>query len=148
MHAGGAMLKRTARLKTRKRLQRGRRRVGAAAVARIKAGGVLAKGRPSATRAEYDAIREALLVRSGGRCEVVLDDVRCGSLGTERCHAKNRSQGSEDSVAAIYWGCRWHNEQQMAAYADGRLIVSPNPAARPAPFDFTVITKAHKWASA
>jgi hypothetical protein len=50
-------------------------------------------------------------------------------------------------VEAIYWGCRTHNEQQAAAYAKGRLIVTPNPAARPAPFDFTVIVAADKWAA-
>lgn len=140
-------MKRSA-LKRRQRMQRGRRRVGAAALERIKAGGVLAKGRASATREEYRALRDRLLARSHGRCEVVTSGQRCPNLGREVCHAWNRSQGAPDRDDATYWGCRFHNMQQAAAFADGRLVVSPNPLARPAPFDFTVICKADKWATA
>lgn len=49
-------------------LRRSRRRVGAAAKARVRAGGVLAKGRPSLSLPAWRALVAEAIRLAGGRC--------------------------------------------------------------------------------
>lgn len=106
---------------------RTRRRVGAAAAERRKAGGKLAAGRPSATRAELTTEREYVMRRSEGWCELLvkhLADVPTRARGTDFAHVIARSQGGEDSRFNALWLCRAHHLAMEAPFSKGRLLVT------------------------
>ena len=101
-------LRRRTPLRRGKPLQR-RVPIGAAARRRIRAGGVLAKGRPSATRAGWRALTALVRARSGGRCEFVMDNIRCHRRGEQKHHKRRRSQGGTDTAENLAdpLGVKW-----------------------------------------
>lgn len=99
-----------------------------------------AKGRASETREGWTARKLELLERSGGRCEVTLDAVRCRRVAVDPCHIIPRSQGGSDALDNLYAGCRAHHRQQDAPYFKGKLLVSAGPR-------FRVVTAPDKWAA-
>lgn len=125
-------------LRRRTQLRR-RARVGAAARRRIRAGGVLATGRPAETLAGWRAVKAAVWARAGGRCEY-----HQTHRGTEYHHVVARSHGGADSVENVVLLCRTAHAQVSAPYANGRLVVVPLGAGR---FRFTVLVAADKWAA-
>lgn len=103
-------------------MRRGTRRVGQAARERVRAGGVLAKGRESATLAAWRALVADLTERCDGRCENPL----CRRRGpVEPHHICRRSQGGSDDPNGIVMLCRACHEATEAAFARGRLLVEP-----------------------
>lgn len=126
-------------------LKRGRSRVGAQARARRAAGGVLAKGRASATREQLRIEREAVKARAQGLCEV-----RCANLtphpGTDFAHVVARSQGGTDDRYNALWLCRQEHRRMEAAYAKGRLVVTRVTVNRVRGFDWEYVTAADKHA--
>lgn len=100
-------------------MRRGTVRVGRAAAQRRRQGGKIASGRDSATLQGYRALREALIARSGGFCEV--HGRPC--LGAEVCHVIKRSQGGPDTLTNTFWGCRRVNAAMDDAYRIGRLTM-------------------------
>ena len=80
-----------------------RTRVGAASRRRVRRGGKLALGRPSATKDEYAALLLVLKRRSGNRCE----NPWCRKRGKlDRAHIKARSQGGSDDPDNVVYICR------------------------------------------
>lgn len=104
----------------RSAMKRGTHRVGAASRARVRAGGVLALGRPSATLAEWRGVVADVIKRADGRCENPLCRRR---THLDPHHVVKRSQGGTDRPGNIVALCRTCHRQTDAAYADGRLVV-------------------------
>jgi hypothetical protein len=102
-------------------LRRGRVRLGQRSRERVRAGGKLAIGRPSATQAAWRAMVARRLERAHGRCE------RCGSRrAPQPHHVRKRSQGGADSEDNIVILCGWDCHRLVdAPYRDGRLLVAP-----------------------
>ena len=48
-------------------------------------------------KAEAERVRQAILIRSGGVCEVVKNGVRCKNPGSEFHHTRFRSKGGPDT---------------------------------------------------
>lgn len=113
------MLARHTPLRSRSRLAR-RAPVGAAARRRVKAGGVIAKGRQSLPLEAYRALKAYLYERSGGKCE------RCHSreLLTPE-HSISRSAGGSDDKNNVWCACVICHRLKEAPYAKGRLLVYP-----------------------
>jgi hypothetical protein len=107
-------------------------RVGAAAAKRRRAGGKLAVGRPSETRAGLHREREYVKRRARGWCELTHGGGHVGPLGwvgafvrgTDFAHVVARSQGGEDSRFNALWLCRRCHDAMPAPYAKGRLLVT------------------------
>lgn len=99
---------------------RRRRRVGARARARIRAGGPSSIHRPALPRAAYRALVAHCLAREGGRCWW------CRSLACwplDPAHVIARSQGGADSVDNVVILGRPCHRRQEAPYATGRLVI-------------------------
>jgi len=96
-------------------------RVGQASRRRIRAGGPLALGRPSASLEAWHEIRAQILARARWRCQA------CG-LPTYRLevhHIQKRAQGGSDfdrdRLIAL---CRECHAQTDAPFAQGRLAIT------------------------
>lgn len=101
-------------------MTRGTVKIGAASAKRRREGGQRALGRDSATSAEYEALRAALIARSGGgACEVH----RAPCQGIEICHVIKASQGGRDVPENTFLGCRAANRAMDASYTKGRLTM-------------------------
>lgn len=112
-------------------------RVGAAARRRVRNGGVLAKGRDAETRAGWLAVKAAVLARSGGVCEY-----HRTHLGQDYHHVVKRSHGGADVFTNVVFLCRAAHDRTDAAYALGRLVITPHDGG----FLFELVTRASKWA--
>jgi 5-methylcytosine-specific restriction endonuclease McrA len=99
-----------------------RARVGQASDRRIRAGGPLALGRPSASLEAWREIRIQILARARWRCQA------CG-LPTHRLevhHIRKRAQGGSDfdrdRLIAL---CRDCHARTDAPFKEGRLVITP-----------------------
>ena len=114
-------------------------RVGQASRRRIRAGGPLALGRPSASREAWREIRGQILARAHWRCQA------CG-LPTHRLevhHIRKRAQGGSDfDLDRLVALCPPCHAQTDAPYARGRLVINPLGGGR---FTFEVIRGIDKW---
>ncbi len=118
---------------------RTRVRVGRASRRRIRAGGQLALGRPSATLEAWREIRAQVLARAQWRCQACRARTRL-----EVHHVVKRAQGGSDfELDRLVALCRSCHAQTDAPYARGRLIVTPNGDGR---FTFLVVRAPDKWA--
>src|SRR5262245_24871251 len=115
-----------------------RRRVGAAAQRRIRAGGPRALGRPAASTTEWAAIRAFVLQRAAWRCQA------CGlRTRLDVHHVVKRAQGGSDfdpdNLVAL---CRVCHDQTDAPFMKGRLVVM---AMGGGVFSFDRIDAASEW---
>ncbi len=132
-------------------------RVGAAAAKRRRAGGRLAVGRPSETRAGLHREREYVRRRAGEICEICWER-RVGRPGTGRtpgtdfAHVVARSQSGPDDHTNALWLCRTCHSAMTAPYSRGRLLVTcvvvkgPHPAPPERGFAWELVRAANKWA--
>jgi len=114
-------------------------RVGRASRRRIRAGGPLALGRPSATKDTWREIRAQVLARARWVCQA------CGvRTRLEVHHVIKRAQGGSDfdfdHLVAL---CRRCHGQTDAPYAQGRLVITPSGGGR---FTVAVVRAPSKWA--
>lgn len=114
-------------------------RVGTAARARIRQGGVVAKGRRAATLDEWQDLKMQVFRRAGGRCEA------CRHRRAQDIHhVIKRSQGGDDNPEAnLIALCRPCHRRTDFAYAAGRLVIW---FVGPGMFGSRIVTKADKWA--
>lgn len=56
-------------------------------------------------RAELDAVKPALLERSGGRCEAKVA-ARCTGVGVTAHHVQRRAQSGPNDLDNLVWACR------------------------------------------
>lgn len=128
-------------------------RLGAKARRRVRAGGKLAQGRPSVSRAVWLLIQQAVTRRSGGWCEAHTQWVKSpfgppvfeGLHGAKEFHhVVKRSAGGADHPNNIVHLCRAAHRQTDAAYAKGRLVITPLDHGR---FEFRVVFAADKFAA-
>jgi hypothetical protein len=114
-------------------------RIGRRAVARVRAGGKLAVGRPSATLVGWRATVARVGERANWRCE------RCGSRrALDPHHVQKRSQGGPDDPGNVVLLCRWECHRLCdAPFRDGRLLVSRLGHGR---FCFLLVVAEHKGA--
>ena len=115
-------------------------RVGRASRRRIRAGGPLALGRPSATKEIWREIRTQVLARARWVCQA------CGfRTRLEVHHIVKRAQGGSDfdrdRLIAL---CRPCHAQTDAPYVRGRLVITPLGQGQ---FTFTVVRRTDKWAT-
>jgi len=124
----------------RSRLLRTRVRLGQASRRRIRAGGPLALGRPSASLEAWREIRAQVLARARWVCQV------CGvRTRLEVHHVVKRAQGGSDfDLDRLVALCRACHAQTDAPYARGRLVINPLGGGR---FTFEVIRGIDKWAT-
>jgi hypothetical protein len=91
---------------------------------RLKRGGRLRPVSPKrqAGRAAWAAVYRKVDRRSGGRCEVILDGIRCHHRADDHHHTrKPRTRWNDPRwVIAI---CRSHHERCDVAYPKGRLRI-------------------------
>lgn len=77
-------------------------------------------------RATDSDVKQALLERSLGRCEVAWDGLRCTRAGDHAHHRLRRSQGGTDDVDNLLWVCAPCHAQihswPLASYARGYLL--------------------------
>ena len=82
-----------------------------------------AKPRPG-----WSTVKAIIRERSGGRCEVVLDDVRCFRHAIDPAHVVRRSTGGKksrdylDDPVRVLDVCRPHHEWEDQPFRDGRLV--------------------------
>lgn len=114
-------------------------RVGRAARRRIRAGGPLAVGRPSASLEAWKEIRAEILARARWRCQAC----RLPTYRLEVHHIQKRAQGGSDfdrnRLIAL---CRPCHAQTDAAFAQGRLVITPLGAGL---FRCAVVQGRSKW---
>ncbi len=79
-------------------------------------------------------------IRSGDRCEVVLDGVRCLRIGVDCHHIIKRSQGGPDETWNLISICRRHHERTDAPLYKGRLTIEPRT------FACRIVQRHSKWA--
>lgn len=104
----------------------------------MRAGGKLAVGRPSVTRAEYGVLVAHVLERANHRCE------RCGRRGTlDPHHVLPRSRGGADDEHNLTILCRGCHDLTAIAFQHGRLLVTPVGVGR---FCFRLVQAPNKWA--
>jgi len=48
--------------------------------------------------------RKLLMIRSGGRCEIALEE--CLGKGIEPHHVKSKGRGGSDNITNLLWACR------------------------------------------
>jgi 5-methylcytosine-specific restriction endonuclease McrA len=115
-------------------------RVGRASRRRIRAGGPLALGRPSATKDTWREIRAEVLARARWVCQA------CGlRTRLEVHHVVKRAQGGSDfDLDQLVALCRPCHAQTDAPYLRGRLVITPLGQGQ---FTFTVVRGANKWAT-
>jgi 5-methylcytosine-specific restriction endonuclease McrA len=125
-------MRRAGRLRTRVR-------VGQAARRRIRAGGPLGLGRPSADVEAWREIRAQVLARAEWCCQACRVRTRL-----EVHHVVKRAQGGSDfDLDRLVALCPACHAQTDAPYVRGRLVVTP---LRQGQFTFTVVRGADKWA--
>lgn len=134
-------MKRHARLRQRKPMERGRplertawrrkgnvvtgpwrgsRRVGQKSIERRRSGGKAAQGRASLSVAGIAKLRAMLMVRARGKCE------RCGAWQfLQMEHALPRSRGGADSWSNCWITCSTCHRLKEAPYRRVRLLVEP-----------------------
>ncbi len=124
----------------RARLLRTRTRIGQASRRRIRAGGPLALGRPSATREAWREIRARVLARAHWSCQACRVRTRL-----EVHHVVKRAQGGSDfDLDQLVALCPMCHAQTDAPYRRGRLVITPRGGGR---FTFEVIRGIDKWAT-
>src|ERR1700687_5622168 len=112
-------MRRTGRLRTRFR-------VGQASRRRIRAGGPLALGRPSATLEGWREIRAQVLARAQWHCQACRVRTRL-----EVHHVVKRAQGGSDfDLDRLVALCAPCHARTDAPYARGRLVVMPSGSGR------------------
>lgn len=92
--------------------------VGAAARRRIKAGGPLAKGRPSLPLAGWNALKASVFHRAGWRCENCKRRTRLAAH-----HIVKRSQGGEDTAENLAALCSICHDRTDRPHGKGRLTI-------------------------
>lgn len=93
--------------------------------ARRRAGGRLALGRDSGTRASLTTEREYVIARARRRCELCAL-TGAHHVGTDFAHCPPRSQpGSGDDRYHGLWACRAANLAMQGSFAKGRWLVTP-----------------------
>src|SRR5262249_51547811 len=114
-------------------------RVGRASRRRIRAGGPLALGRPSATKDTWREIRAQVLARARWACQA------CGlRTRLEVHHLVKRAQGGSDfDLDRLVALCRPCHAQTDAPYVRGRLVITPSGGGR---FMAAVVRAPSKWA--
>jgi 5-methylcytosine-specific restriction endonuclease McrA len=123
----------------RARRVRTRVRIGQASRRRIRAGGPLALGRPSADVEAWREIRTQVLARAQWRCQACRVRTRL-----EVHHVVKRAQGGSDfDLDYLVALCRPCHVQTDAPYARGRLVITPLGQGQ---FTFTVVRGVDKWA--
>jgi HNH endonuclease len=98
-----------------------RARVGQASRRRIRAGGPLALGRPSASLEAWREIRAQILARARWRCQA------CGipTYRLEVHHTQKRAQGGSDfDRDALIALCRDCHARTDAPFRQGRLVIT------------------------
>ena len=113
-------------------------RVGRASRRRIRAGGPLALGRPSANKDTWREIRAQVLARARWVCQA------CGlRTRLEIHHVVKRAQGGSDfDLDHLVALCRRCHAQTDAPYARGRLVITPSGGGR---FMSAVVRAPSKW---
>jgi len=123
----------------RSRILRTRVRIGQASRRRIRAGGPLALGRPSATLEAWGEIRAQVLARAQWRCQACYVRTRL-----EVHHVVKRTQGGSDfdldRLVALCPACHARTD---VPYVRGRLVITPLGQGQ---FTFTVVRGTDKWA--
>ena len=97
-------------------------RVGQASRRRIRAGGPLALGRPSASLETWREIRAQILARARWRCQA------CGvpTYRLEVHHITKRAQGGSDFESdRLIALCRECHTQTDSPFCQGRLVITP-----------------------
>jgi 5-methylcytosine-specific restriction endonuclease McrA len=126
-------MRRAGRLRTRVR-------VGQASRRRIRAGGPLALGRPSATLEAWREIRAQVLARAHWGCQACRVRTRL-----EVHHVVKRTQGGSDfDLDRLVALCSRCHAQTDAPYLRGRLVITPLGRGQ---FTFTVVRGTDKWAT-
>jgi 5-methylcytosine-specific restriction endonuclease McrA len=124
----------------RTNILRTRVRVGQASRRRIRAGGPLALGRPSADVEAWREIRAQVLARAQWRCQACRVRTRL-----EVHHVVKRAQGGSDfdldRLVALCPACHARTD---APYARGRLVITPLGGGR---FSATMVRGHDKWAT-
>jgi 5-methylcytosine-specific restriction endonuclease McrA len=119
---------------------RTRVRVGQASRRRIRAGGPLALGRPSANLEAWREIRAQVLARARWVCQACHVRTRL-----EVHHVVKRAQGGSDfDLDRLVALCTTCHAQTDASYARGRLVITPLGHGG---FTFEVIRGTDKWAT-
>ena len=114
--------------------------VGQASRRRIRAGGPLALGRPSATLEAWREIRAEVLARAQWVCQACRVRTRL-----EVHHVVKRAQGGSDfDLDRLVALCPPCHAQTDAPYRRGRLMITPLGQGQ---FTFTVVRGADKWAT-
>jgi len=118
---------------------RKRVRVGQASGRRIRTGGPLALGRPSADLEAWREIRALVLARAHWVCQACRVRTRL-----EVHHVVKRAQGGSDfDLDRLVALCPPCHAQTDAPYLRGRLVITPLGQGR---FTFTVVRGTDKWA--
>ena len=126
-------MRRAGRLRTRVR-------VGQASRRRIRTGGPLALGRPSATLEAWPEIRAQVLARAQWRCQACRVRTRL-----EVHHVVKRAQGGSDfDLDRLVALCPACHAQTDAPFGRGRLVITPLGQGH---FTFTVVRGTDKWAT-
>jgi 5-methylcytosine-specific restriction endonuclease McrA len=119
---------------------RARVRIGRASRRRIRAGGPLALGRPSANLEAWREIRAQVLARAQWRCQACRVRTRL-----EVHHVIKRTQGGSDfDLDRLVALCRPCHARTDAPYVRGRLVITPLGLGQ---FTFTVVRGTDKWAT-
>jgi 5-methylcytosine-specific restriction endonuclease McrA len=117
---------------------RARVRLGRASRRRIRAGGPLALGRPSANLEAWREIRAQVLARAQWRCQGCRVRTRL-----EVHHVVKRAQGGSDfDLDRLVALCSPCHAQTDAPYVRGRLVITPLGQGQ---FAFTVVRGSDKW---
>ena len=120
------------------RRPRARVRIGQTSRRRIRAGGPLALGRPSATLEAWREIRAQVLARAQWHCQACQVRTRL-----EVHHVVKRARGGSDfALDRLVALCPACHAQADAPYARGRLVITPTGEGR---FTFAVIRGGDKW---
>jgi 5-methylcytosine-specific restriction endonuclease McrA len=123
----------------RARRPRTRVRIGQASRRRVRAGGRLALGRPSAALEGWREIRAQVLARAQWRCQACRVHTRL-----EVHHVVKRAQGGSDfDLDRLVALCSPCHAQTDAPYGRGRLVITPLGQGQ---FTFTVVRGTDKWA--
>jgi 5-methylcytosine-specific restriction endonuclease McrA len=119
-------------------LLRTRVRLGQASRRRIRAGGPLALGRPSASFEAWREVRAQVLARARRVCQA------CGvRTRLEVHHVVKRAQGGSDfDLDRLVALCRACHAQTDAPYARGRLVITPLGGGR---FSSMIVRGHDKW---